>query len=79
MDIGPWEVIAILAVVLIVFGVGKLPNAMGELGKGLHNFKKAAAGGDLDDKKSGAKKEQTADKVADKAADKDTDSKGVIS
>ena len=65
MDIGPWEIIAILAVVLIVFGVGKLPQAMGELGKGIHNFKKGAAGDDVDDKKSESKKEKTADKATD--------------
>ena len=63
MDLGPWEIIAILAVVLIVFGVGKLPNAMGELGKGLRNFKRGAAGEDVDDeKKLVAKKEQATDK-----------------
>ena len=56
MELGPWEIIAILAVVLIVFGVGKLPQSMGQLGKGLHNFKKAAAGEDTDDEKSGSKK-----------------------
>ena len=71
MDIGPWEIIAILAVVLIVFGVGKLPQSMGQLGKGLHNFKKAAAGEDIDDVKSGP---QNGKETA-----KDSDSEGVSS
>ena len=71
MRVGPWEIMLVLAIVLIVFGVGKLPQAMGQLGKGIHNFKKGAAGEDAGDDKSVAKKE--------KAADKDTDSKNAAS
>ncbi len=37
--IGMWEIILILVVVLIIFGAGKLPNVMGDLGKGLRSFK----------------------------------------
>ncbi len=61
MRLGPWEIIAILAVVLIIFGVGKLPQAMGQLGKGIHNFKKGAAGEDVVDDKSAVKKEKDSD------------------
>jgi len=61
MRLGPWEIVAILAVVLIIFGVGKLPQAMGQLGKGIRNFKKAASGEDTDDEKSAAKKEKDSD------------------
>ncbi|WP_207478542.1 twin-arginine translocase TatA/TatE family subunit [Arenibaculum pallidiluteum] len=39
MSIGIWQVILILAVVLIIFGAGKLPNVMGDLAKGMKNFK----------------------------------------
>ena len=39
MSIGIWQVILILAVVLIIFGAGKLPNVMGDLAKGVKNFK----------------------------------------
>jgi sec-independent protein translocase protein TatA len=56
MKLGPWEIVAILAVVLIIFGVGKLPQAMGQLGKGIRNFKKAASGEDTDSEKSESKK-----------------------
>jgi sec-independent protein translocase protein TatA len=38
--LGMGEILLVLAIVLIVFGVGKLPQAMGQLGKGIHNFKK---------------------------------------
>jgi sec-independent protein translocase protein TatA len=61
MKLGPWEIIAILAVVLIIFGVGKLPQAMGQLGKGIRNFKQAASGKDTDDEKSESKKEKDSD------------------
>lgn len=61
MKLGPWEIIAILAVVLIIFGVGKLPQAMGQLGKGIRNFKKAASGEETDDEKAAAKKEKDSD------------------
>jgi len=40
--------ILILVVVLIVFGVGKLPQVGSQLGKGIREFRKAAKG-DLDE------------------------------
>ena len=52
MSIGIKEIIVILLVVLILFGAGKLPRVMGDLGKGLRNFKDGlkgeGAGGDDD-------------------------------
>ena len=35
MSIGVWQVILILAIVLIIFGAGKLPRVMGDLAKGV--------------------------------------------
>ncbi len=32
--------IVVLLIVLIIFGAGKLPKIMGDLGRGLKNFKK---------------------------------------
>ena len=43
---GPWEVGLILAVILIVFGVGKLPQVGTALGKGLRAFRKGQQGED---------------------------------
>lgn len=37
--IGFTELALIVVVVLIVFGAGKLPNVMGDLGKGMRSFK----------------------------------------
>jgi len=42
--IGATEGIIILVVVLIVFGVGKLPQVGGALGKGLREFRRGKAG-----------------------------------
>jgi sec-independent protein translocase protein TatA len=36
---GAVELILILAVVMIVFGLGKLPSVMGDLGKGVKAFR----------------------------------------
>ncbi len=42
--LGPWEIALILAIILIVFGVGKLPQVGGAVGKGLRAFRKGQAG-----------------------------------
>jgi len=42
--IGPWEIGLILVIILIVFGVGKLPQVGGAIGKGLRAFKKGQSG-----------------------------------
>ncbi len=39
MGIGVWQVILILVIVLIIFGAGKLPRVMGDVAKGIKNFK----------------------------------------
>ncbi len=44
--LGPWEIGLILAIILIVFGVGKLPQVGGAIGRGLRSFRRAQAGED---------------------------------
>ena len=44
--IGPWEITLIVLVILIVFGVGKLPQVGGAIGKGLRAFRKGQSGED---------------------------------
>lgn len=39
MAIGVWQIVLILVIVLILFGAGKLPKVMGDLGKGMRSFK----------------------------------------
>jgi len=43
---GPWEIALIVLVILIVFGVGKLPQVGGAIGKGIRSFRKAQSGED---------------------------------
>jgi len=38
-SVGPWEIVAILAVALLLFGGKKLPELARGLGKGLRQFK----------------------------------------
>lgn len=49
--IGPWEIALILVIILIIFGVGKLPQVGGAIGKGLRAFKKGQEDED-DDKEA---------------------------
>jgi sec-independent protein translocase protein TatA len=39
MSLGVTEMVIILVIVLIIFGAGKLPGVMGDLAKGVRNFK----------------------------------------
>ncbi|MGR6836577.1 Sec-independent protein translocase subunit TatA/TatB [Syntrophomonas erecta] len=43
-NIGPWELILILLVALIVVGPGKLPEVAKSMGKALGEFKRATSG-----------------------------------
>jgi len=44
MRLGPVEIGLILVIVLIVFGVSKLPQVGGAVGKGLREFRQAVKG-----------------------------------
>ena len=48
---GIWEILLILVIILIVFGVGKLPQVGNAIGKGIRSFKKAQSGEDEDQEK----------------------------
>ena len=54
---GPLEIIIIAAVVLVLFGRGKISNLMGEVGKGITAFKKGV-------KESSAEIEETSSEAA---------------
>jgi sec-independent protein translocase protein TatA len=41
--LGPWEILMILAIVLILFGAGRLPEALGQLKRGVAELKKGAS------------------------------------
>jgi sec-independent protein translocase protein TatA len=47
--IGTWQLILILMIVFVLFGAGKLPAVMGDIGKGLRNLRKGIT--ETEDKK----------------------------
>ena len=47
--IGPLEIVIVLVIILIIFGVGRLPEVSRGLGKGIRNFKKSVTGQDEDE------------------------------
>ena len=51
MGLSIWHILVVLIVVLVVFGAGKLPTVMGDLGKGIRNFKAGLSGEDDKGKK----------------------------
>jgi sec-independent protein translocase protein TatA len=48
-NIGPMELIVVLAIALVVLGPKRLPDAGRSLGKGMRDFKDALSGGDRHD------------------------------
>lgn len=50
--VGPWEIGLILLIIVIIFGVGKLPQVGGAIGKGLREFRKGQRG-EVDDEAEG--------------------------
>ena len=63
--IGPTELIIILAIILIVFGAGRLPEIGGAIGKGIRSFKRSSAGEDegAGDAKARATTKETEEKT----------------
>lgn len=45
MQMGPWQLLLIAVVVLVLFGRGKVSSLMGEVGKGITAFKKGVKEG----------------------------------
>lgn len=68
MSIGPWQVIIVLVIILILFGAGKLPRVMGDLAKGVKNFKK----GLNEEDREAAIESKPAETVAAAETEKDT-------
>lgn len=67
---GPLEIGIILVIILIIFGVGKLPQVGDALGRGIRAFRKGQKDDDDDEKK--AKEEAPKEeKVEEKAAVKE--------
>lgn len=46
MSVGPWQLIIIALVILVLFGKGRISEMMGDFGKGINSFKKGMSEGD---------------------------------
>jgi sec-independent protein translocase protein TatA len=49
-NLGPWEIIILVVVLLLVFGSRRLPEMGRSVGKGMREFKQAVTGKDDDEK-----------------------------
>jgi sec-independent protein translocase protein TatA len=52
---GGWELIVILAIVLILFGANRLPQLAKGMGESIRNFKQGMTETEVEDEKSSAK------------------------
>jgi sec-independent protein translocase protein TatA len=58
MSLGPLELLLIVVLILILFGAGKLPKVMGDLGSGLRSFRKGISGKEQNEEKTENKQEE---------------------
>ena len=58
MNLGPTELIIILVIVIVLFGVGRLSRLGGELGQGIKSFREGLRSDD-DDTANDVKKEDS--------------------
>lgn len=49
LRLGPLELVIILVIVLLIFGVGRLGRLGKDLGEGIREFRKGLSGGDKDE------------------------------
>lgn len=57
MSVGPWQIILIALVVLVLFGASRLGDIGKGLGEGIRNFKKGISGDDEDEESTKEEKE----------------------
>ena len=69
---GPMEIGIILVIILIVFGVGKLPQVGGAIGKSIREFRRERAGEPKEDK---SKEDNNKDKDVAKSSETETKDK----
>ena len=55
-SIGLPELLIVLVIIIIIFGVGKLPEIGGALGKGIREFRQASQG--MSEEKEGAEEQE---------------------
>ncbi|MFT4795155.1 MAG: sec-independent protein translocase protein TatA [Paracoccaceae bacterium] len=63
MSLGPWQIVIIAILVVLLFGRGKISGLMGDVAKGIKSFKKGMAE-DIDDEPA-KKVDETGDAAID--------------
>jgi sec-independent protein translocase protein TatA len=48
-NVGPWEIVLLLLLALLLFGAKRLPEIGKSMGKGMREFKDSLSGNDSDD------------------------------
>ena len=62
MNVGPFQILIIALVILVLFGRGRISEMMGDFGKGIKSFKKGIA--EVDDVQTSARLDVAAEPVA---------------
>ena len=62
MNLGPTELIIILVIVIVLFGVGRISKIAGELGTGIRSFKEGLQGDEDEEKEEKASSEGSGEK-----------------
>ena len=65
---GPMEIGLILVIILIIFGVGKLPQVGGAVGKGLRAFRRGQQGEDEEEEEEPKPRKKVASRAGKKEA-----------
>jgi sec-independent protein translocase protein TatA len=78
-NVGPLEIIIVLAIVLIIFGPKRLPDLGRSLGSGMRNFKESVTGKDDDEDPRPASKPELSQAQGDDLADRPAGTSGSAS
>ncbi|WP_420561759.1 twin-arginine translocase TatA/TatE family subunit [Tepidicaulis sp.] len=75
-QIGPWQIIIVVVLVVLLFGRGKISALMGDVAKGIRSFRKGLTEEEADEQ-GGAKSLENKQEqpAAERAADAEKDSK----
>ena len=75
MSLGPWQLIIIALVILVLFGRGRISEMMGDFGKGIKSFKQGMAEGEDKDGKPAPRIESPAPTAGETASQDQTDAR----
>ncbi len=60
-NVGPWEILLLLLLALLLFGAKRLPEIGRSMGRGMREFKESISGNDRDDDEPAELPMQTTD------------------